>query len=47
VFRISHQYLSCALVHGHGCGIVVRHYYSSLAKSAGKNYADGAVVPLK
>jgi hypothetical protein len=43
--RISRQYLSCALVRGHG--IVFRHYYRSLAKSAGKHFCDGAVVPFE
>jgi hypothetical protein len=40
--RISSQYLSCALVRGRG--IVFRQYYSSVAKSAGK---DGAVLPFE
>jgi hypothetical protein len=43
--RISRQYLSCALVRGRG--IVFRHYYRSLAKSAGKDFRDGAVVPFE
>jgi hypothetical protein len=43
--RISCQYLSCALVRGRG--IVFRHYYRSLAKSAGKDFRDGAVVPFE
>jgi hypothetical protein len=43
--RISRQYLSCALVRGRG--IVFRHYYCSLAKSAGKDFRDGAVVPFE
>jgi hypothetical protein len=43
--RISRQYLSCALVHGRG--IVFRHYYRSLAKSAVKDFRDGAVVPFE
>jgi hypothetical protein len=36
------QYLSCALVRGHGNDF--RHYYRSLAKSARKDFRDGAVV---
>ena len=43
--RISREYLSCALVLGRG--VIFRHYYRSLAKSAGKNYRDGAVVPFE
>jgi hypothetical protein len=43
--RISRQYLSCAVVRGRG--IVFRHYYRSLAKSAGKDFRDGAVVPFE
>jgi hypothetical protein len=43
--RISRQYLSSALVHGRG--IVFRHYYRSLAKSNGKDFRDGAVVPYE
>jgi hypothetical protein len=43
--RISRQYLSCALVRGRG--IVFRHYYRSLAKSAEKDFRDGAVVPFE
>jgi hypothetical protein len=43
--RISSQYSSCALVRGR-C-IVLRHYYRSLAKSAGKDLRDGAVVPFE
>jgi hypothetical protein len=42
--HISRQRLSCALVCGRG--IVFRDYYRSLAKSAGKYFRDGAVVPL-
>jgi hypothetical protein len=30
-----------------GRGIVFRHYYRSLAKSAGKDFRDGAVVPFQ
>jgi hypothetical protein len=43
--RISRQYLSFALVRGRG--IVLRHYYRSLAKSAAKDFRDGAVVPFE
>jgi hypothetical protein len=43
--RISRQYLSCALVRGRS--IVLRHYYRSVAKSAGKDFRDGAVVPFE
>ena len=43
--RVSRQYLSCGLVRGRG--IVFRHYYRSLAKSAGKDFRDGAVVPFE
>jgi hypothetical protein len=43
--RIFRQYLSCALVRGRG--IVFRHYYRILAKSAGKDFRDGAVVPFE
>jgi hypothetical protein len=39
-FRISHQYPICALVRGRG--IVFRHFYRRLAKSA--HFGDGAVV---
>jgi hypothetical protein len=42
--RISRQYLSFALVRVHGN--VFRHYYCNLAKSAGKDFCDGAVVPF-
>jgi hypothetical protein len=43
----AHHHLSksCALVRGRG--IVFRHYYRSLPKSAGKDFRDGAVVPFK
>jgi hypothetical protein len=34
---------SCAPVRGYG--VVFRHYYRSLAKRAGKDFHDGAVVP--
>jgi hypothetical protein len=43
--RIARQYLSCALVRGRG--VVFRHYYRSMAKSAGKDFHDGAVVPFE
>ena len=26
---------------------IVRHYYKSIAKSAGKDFRDGAVVPFE
>ena len=28
-------------------GVVFRHYYKSIAKCAGKDYRDGAVVPFE
>jgi hypothetical protein len=43
--RISHQYLSCALVRGRG--IAFHHFYCSLAKSAGKDFRDGADEPFE
>jgi hypothetical protein len=43
--HISRQYLSCALVRGRG--VVFRHYYRSLAKSAGKDFCYGAVLPFE
>jgi hypothetical protein len=43
--RLAKQYLSCALVRGRG--IVFRQYYKSIAKSAGKDYRDGALVPFE
>jgi hypothetical protein len=43
--RIARQYLSCALVRGRG--IAFRHFYRSLAKSAWKDFRDGAVVPFE
>jgi hypothetical protein len=43
--RISRENLSCALVRSRG--IVFRHFYRSLAKSAGKIFRDGAVVPFE
>ena len=30
-----------------GRGVVFRHYYKSIAKCAGKDYRDGAVVPFE
>ena len=47
------QFLSCDLVRGRG--IVSRHYYivschyykNSIAKTAGKDFRDGAVVPFE
>ena len=43
--RIARQYFSCALVRERG--IVCRHYYQSIAESAGKDFRDGAVVPFE
>ena len=43
--RVAKQFLSCALVWGRG--VVFRHYCKSIAKSAGKDYRDGAVVPFE
>ena len=43
--RVAKQFLSCALVRGRG--IVFRHYYKSIAKCAGKDFRDGAVVPFE
>ena len=43
--RFSKQFLSCDLVRG--CGIVFCHYYKSIAKCAGKDFRDGAVVPFE
>ena len=43
--RVAKQFLSCALVRGRG--VVFRHYYKSIAKCAGKDYRDGAVVPFE
>ena len=41
-----HMYVFyCALVRGRG--VVFRHYYKSIAKCAGKDYRDGAVVPFE
>ena len=42
---IVKQFLSCALVWGRS--IVFRHYCKSFAKCAGKDFRDGAVVPLE
>ena len=41
----ARQFLSCALVCGRG--IVFCHYYQSMAKSAGKDFRDGAAVPFE
>jgi hypothetical protein len=41
---IATQYLSCALVGG---GVVFCHYYRSMAKSAGNDFRDDAVVPCE
>ena len=43
--RIAKQYLSCDLVRGRG--IVFRHYYQRIAKCAGKDFRDSAVVPFE
>ena len=43
--RVAKQFLTCALVRGRG--VVFRHYYKSIAKCAGKDYRDGAVVPFE
>ena len=43
--RVAKQFLSCPLVRGRG--VVFRHYYKSIAKCAGKDYRDGAVVPFE
>ena len=43
--RIAKQYSSCALVRGRG--IVFRHYYKSIAKCAGNDSRDGALVSLE
>ena len=39
------SFLSCALVRGRS--VVFRHYYKCIAKCAGKDYRDGAVVPFE
>ena len=36
LLRNAQKYLSCVSVRG--CGIVFRHYYQSIAKSAGKTF---------
>ena len=43
--RVAKQFLSCASVLGRR--VVFRHYYKSIAKCAGKDYRDGAVVPFE
>ena len=43
--RVAKQFLSCASVRGRG--VVFRHYYKSIAKCAGKDCRDGAVVPFE
>ena len=43
--RIAMQYLSCTLVRGRG--IVFRRYYQDIAKSAGKDFRDGIIVPFE
>ena len=43
--RVAKQFLSCALVRGRG--VVFRQYYKSIAKCAGKDYRDVAVVPFE
>jgi hypothetical protein len=48
VVDISHtakQYLSCALVRGRG--VVFRPCYRGMAKSAGENFPDGAIVTFQ
>ena len=42
---IAMQYLSCASVRV--CGIMFRRYYQGIAKSARKDFRDGAVVPFE
>ena len=39
------QFLSFALVRGRG--IVFRHYLKEIARFAGKDFSDGAVVPFE
>ena len=41
----SVTWYAAALVRGRG--VVFRHYYKSIAKCAGKDYRDGAVVPFE
>ena len=43
--RLAQQYLRCALVRGRG--ILFRYYCQSMAKSAGKDFRDGAVMPFE
>ena len=43
--RGAKQFLNCDLVRGRG--IVFRYYYKSIAKCAGKDFRDGAVVPFE
>jgi hypothetical protein len=45
--HISCQYLSCALVRGRGIVNIFSHYYRSLAKSTGKDFSTGSVVPFE
>ena len=45
VIDILLVYTYTALVRGRG--VVFRHYYKSIAKCAGKDYHDGAVVPFE
>ena len=45
--RIAQQYLSCVVLWFGGRGIVLRYYYQSMAKSAGTDFRDGAVVPFE
>jgi hypothetical protein len=42
--RIGRQFLSCALVRGR---VVFCHYYRSMAKCAGRDFHDRAVVPFE
>jgi hypothetical protein len=43
--RIARQFLSCALVRGRS--VVFRHCYRSMAKCAGRDFRDGAIVPFE
>ena len=45
IATVAEDCLSCALVRGHG--IVFRYYHQSMAKSAGRDFRDGAVVPFE
>ena len=45
LLRTDQQYLSCAL--GRGRGVVLRVYHQSIAKRAGTDFRDGAVVPFE